>query len=55
MLNFQAHVQGVLQQPARAPARCVVAAAAKKQKPKKRKTKQPISQRIAYIEGEHLN
>jgi hypothetical protein len=54
MLYQQAHVQGVLQQPTRAPARCVVAAAAKKQKPKKRKTKQPISQRISYIEGKHF-
>lgn len=43
---------GLLQQ-VQVPARCVIAAAAKKQKPKRRKPKQPVSQRISYAEGVH--
>lgn len=56
MSQLYQHRHGSLLQPVQAPARCVVAAAGKKQqKPKRRKPKQPVSQRISYIEGAQSN
>jgi hypothetical protein len=55
MLQLLQQHCNVLQQPVRVPARSVAAAAAKKQKPKRRKPKQPVSQRISYLEGEHTS